>query len=89
MDPAQVAPLAQPAAAAAPQVLPPPPPLPLALPAAPAPAAFALGRGRSHAVLNFGNPNTGAMTSKLYNKAIYHLSKISSMGKPTLWPYSL
>ena len=63
----QAAPPAQPAAAAAPPVLPAPPP---PLPVPPAPPAFALGPGRSHAVLNFDDPNTGAMATKLYNKAI-------------------
>ena len=66
--PAQpAAPPAQPAAAAAPPVLPAPPapiPVPPALP------AFGLGPGRSHAILNFDDPNTGAMATKLYNKAI-------------------
>ena len=66
----QPAPLAQPATAMAPPFLPTPPPPPLAAPAAPAPSAFALGPGRSHAVLNFDDPNTGATTTKLYNKAI-------------------
>ena len=65
--PAQVPP-AQPAAVAAPPVLPAPLPPP-AGPAQPAPA-FALGPGRSHAVLNFDDPNTGATATKLYNKAI-------------------
>ena len=70
MDQGQPAPIAQPAAAAAPPVLPGPlPPLP-AIPAAPAPPAFALGPGCSHAVLNFDDPNTGATATKLYNKAI-------------------
>ena len=63
----QAAPPAQPAAAAAPPVLPAPPP---PLPVPPAPPAFALGPGRSHAVLNFDDPDTGAMATKLYNKAI-------------------
>ena len=73
--PPQAAPLAQPAAATAPLVLPAPPlPLP-ALPAAPAPPAFALGPGRSHAVLNFDDPNTGATATKLYNKAITPLEE--------------
>ena len=68
--PAPPAPPAQPATAAAPPVLPASlPPLP-AVPAAPAPPAFALGPGSSHAVLNFDDPNTGAMATKLYNKAI-------------------
>ena len=61
------APPAQPAAAAAPPVLPAPP---APLPVPPAPPAFALGPGRSHAILNFDDPNTGAMATKLYNKAI-------------------
>ena len=66
--PAQ-SPPAQPAAAAAPPALPAPqPPLPAGL-APPAPA-FTLGPGRSHAVLNFDAPNTGATSTKLYNKAI-------------------
>ena len=70
MDQGQLAPLAQLATAAASPVPPaPPPPLP-AMPAAPAPPAFALGPGRSHAILNFNEPNTGAMATKLYNKAI-------------------
>ena len=66
-QPAMAAPPAQPAAAAAPPVLP-APPAPLPIP--PAPPAFALGPGRSHTVLNFDDPNTGAMATKLYNKAI-------------------
>ena len=66
----QPAPLAQPAAATAPPVLPTPLPPLLVLPTAPAPPAFALGPGRSHAVLNFDDPNTGVMATKLYNKAI-------------------
>ena len=76
MDQGQPAPPAQPAAAVAPPVLPMPlPPLP-ALPATqPAPPAFALGPGHSHAVLNFDNPNTGAMTTKLYNKTITPLEE--------------
>ena len=40
------------------------------MPAAPAPHAFALGPGHSHTVLDFDNPNTGAMATKLYNKVI-------------------
>ena len=65
--PQQAAPPAQPAAAVQPLVLlaPPPPPL-----APPAPPAFTLGPGCSHAILNFDDPNTGAMHTKLYNKAI-------------------
>ena len=70
MDQGQPAPLAQPAAAAAPPVLPAPPPSPLVMPAAPAPPAFVLGPGHSHAVLNFDDPNTGTTAIKLYNKAI-------------------
>ena len=66
--PAQ-APPAQPAAAAAPPALPAPQPPPPVGPVPPAPA-FTLGPGRSHAVLNFDDPNTGAMATKLYNKAI-------------------
>ena len=66
--PAQ-APPAQPAAAAAPPALPAPQPPPPAGPALPVPA-FALGPGHSHAVLNFDDPNTGAMATKLYNKSI-------------------
>ena len=65
-------PTAQAAAAAAPPVLPPPPlPLP-ALPAAQAPPvvaappAFALEPGCSHAVLDFDDPNAGAIATKLY-----------------------
>ena len=70
MDLAQAAPPAQPAVAAAPPGLPaPPPPLPV-IPVAPAPPTFALGPGRSHAILNFNDPNTGAMATKLYNKVI-------------------
>ena len=70
MDQGQLAPMAQPAVAAAPPVLPVPPlPLP-AMPAAPAPHAFALGPGHSHTVLDFDDPNTGAMATKLYNKVI-------------------
>ena len=66
--PAQpAAPPAQPAATAAPPVLPAPR---APLPVPPAPPAFALGPGRSHAILNFDDPNTGAMATKLYNKAI-------------------
>ena len=66
--PQQAVPPAQPAAAAVPPpVLPAPPPPPLA---PPAPPALALGPGRSHAILNFDEPNTGAMATKLYNKAI-------------------
>ena len=63
------APPAQPAAAAAPPALPAPQPPPPAGPAPPAPA-FALGPGHSHAVLNFDDPNTRAMATKLYNRAI-------------------
>ena len=66
-QPPQAAPPAQPAAAAAPPVLPAPPP---PLPVPPAPSAFALGPGRSHSILNFDDPNIGAMATKLYNKAI-------------------
>ena len=72
MDQGQQAPQAQPAAAAAPLVLPPPPPALLAAPAAP---VFALGPGRSHAVLDYNDPNTGAMATKLYNKAISPLEE--------------
>ena len=72
MDQGQQAPQAQPAGAAAPLVLPPPPP---ALPAAPAPRAFALGPGWSHAVLDYDDPNTGAMATKLYSKAILPLEE--------------
>ena len=62
------APQAQPAVAQAPPVLPaPPPPLPV-VPAPPAPPGFALGPGRSHAVLDYDDPNTGAMATKLYEK---------------------
>ena len=75
MDQGQAAPLAQAAAAVAPPVLPTPPPPPLAILAAPAPPAFALGPGHSHAVLNFDDPNTGAMATKLYNKAISPLEE--------------
>ena len=64
------APPAQPAAAAAPPALPAPHLLPPAVPAPPASPAFAFGSGRSHAVLNFDDPNTGVMVTKLYNKAI-------------------
>ena len=63
----QTAPLAHPAVAAAPPVLPAPP---TPLPVPPAPPAFALGPGHSHAVLNFDDPNTGTIATKLYNKAI-------------------
>ena len=63
----QSAPPAPPAASAAPPVL----PAPLApLPVPPAQPAFALGPGRSHAILNFDDPNTGAMATNLYKKAI-------------------
>ena len=75
MDQGQAAPLAQPAAAAAPPVLPAPlPPLPV-MPTAPAPPAFALGPGRSHAVLNFDDPNSRATATKLYSKAIAPLEE--------------
>ena len=67
LQPQQAAPPAQPAAAVQPRVLPAPPP-PLLAP--PAPPAFTLGLGRSHAILHFDDPNTGAMATKLYNKAI-------------------
>ena len=63
MNKGQHAPPAQPAAAAAPPVLPTPQPPPSAGPAPP----------RSHAVLNFDDPNTGATATKLYNKAIVPL----------------
>ena len=46
-----------------------PQPPPRVVPAPPVPA-FALGPGCSHAILNFDDPNTGATTTKLYNKAI-------------------
>ena len=55
---------------------PPPPAQAAAIPAAPAPPvvaappAFALGPGCSHAILDFGDPNAGAMATKLYNKTI-------------------
>ena len=75
MDQGQPAPLTQPAAAAAPPVLPAPLPPPLAIPAPPAPPAFALGPGRSHAILDYDNPNTGAMATTLYNKAISPLEE--------------
>ena len=68
--PSAQAPPTQPAAAAAPPALPAPHLPPLAVPAPLAPPAFALGPGCSHAVLNFDDPNTGAMATKLYNKAI-------------------
>ena len=71
MDQGQQAP-AQPAAAAAPPAQPPPPLAPLALPA---PPAFTLGPGRSHAVLDYDHPNTRAMATKLYNKAISPLEE--------------
>ena len=75
MDQGPPAPLAQPAAATAPPVLPAPlPPLPV-MPAAPAPPVFALGPGCSHAVLDYDDPNTGATATKLYNKAISPLEK--------------
>ena len=51
-------------------------PPPLAPPAPMAPPAFVLGPGRSHAVLDYDDPNTGAMTTKLYNKAILPLEEI-------------
>ena len=70
MDQGQLAPPARPARAAAPPVLPAPLPPSPAVPASPAPPAFALGPGHSHAVLMFDDPNTGATTTKLYNKAI-------------------
>ena len=76
MDQGQAAPPAQPAAAAAPPVLPaPPPPLPALPVAPPTPPAFALGPGRSHAILNYDDPNAGATTTKLYNKAISPLEE--------------
>ena len=75
MDQGQAAPLAEPAAATAPLVLPTPPLPLLAIPAAPPPAAFALGPGRSHADLNFDDPNTGATATKHYNKAISPLGE--------------
>ena len=62
------APLAQPAAAAA---LPPQPPPPPAPPAPPAPPDFALGPGRSHAVLDYDDPNTGAIDSEADNLAVF------------------
>ena len=65
------APQAQPPPQAPQAQLPPPP----ALPAPPAPPAFALGPGRSHTVLNYDDPNTGATTTKLYNKAISPLEE--------------
>ena len=70
------APPAQPAIAVAPPVLPAPPPPPPVVPAAPAPPVFALEPGRSHAVLDYDDPNTGATTTKLYNKAISPLEKV-------------
>ena len=70
MDQGQAAPPAQAAATVAPLVLPAPLLPLLAVPAVPAPPAFALGPGHSHVILNFDNPNTGAMATKLYNKAI-------------------
>ena len=72
MDQGQPAPLAQPATAAAPPVLPTPPP---PLPAIPAPPAFALGPGCLHAVLDYDDPNTGVTATKLYNKAISPLEE--------------
>ena len=80
----QAAPLAQPAVAAAPPVLPAPP---APLPVPPTPPAFALGPGRSHAILSFDDPNTGAMATKLYNKAIAPL-EAKSMERPTTWQFS-
>ena len=75
MDQGQPAPLAQPSTTMALPVLPaPPPPLP-AIPAALAPPAFALGPGQSHAILDYDDPNTGAMVTKLYNKAISPLEE--------------
>ena len=65
------APQAQPAMA----ILPAPPLPPPVVPAPPAPPAFALGPGRSHAVLDYDDPNTGAMATKLYNKAIAPLEE--------------
>ena len=69
------APQAQPAAAAVPPAQPPPPPAPPAAPVPPAPPVFALGPGRSHAVLDYDDPNTGAMATKLYNKTISPLEE--------------
>ena len=66
--PAQ-APPAQPAAATAPPALP-APQTPAPVGPVPPASAFALGRGCSHTILNFDDPNTGAMAAKLYNKAI-------------------
>ena len=66
--PAQ-APPAQPAATVAPPALLAPQPPPPAVPTPLAPA-IALGPGHSHTILNFDDPNTGAMATKLYNKAI-------------------
>ena len=65
------APQAQPPPQAPQAQLPPPP----ALPAPPAPPAFALGPGRSHTILNYDDPNMGAMATKLYNKAISPLEE--------------
>ena len=78
MDQGQQAPLApqvQPAIAVAPPVLPAPPPPPPVVPAPPAPPALALGPGCSHAILDYDDPNTGAMGTKLYNKAIAPLEE--------------
>ena len=87
MDQGQAAPLAHPAAATAPPVLPTPPPPPLAIPSAPSPPALPLEPEPSHAVLNFDDPNTRATATKLYNKAIA-LSRRCLSGKPTIWPFS-
>ena len=70
MDQGQLAPPAQPATAMVPPVLPDPLLPLLVVPPSPSPPAFALGPGHSHAILNFDDPNTGAMATKLYNKAI-------------------
>ena len=61
---------AQLAIATAPLVLPAPAPLPV-VPVPP----FALGPGRSHVALDYDDPNTGATTTKLYNKAITPLKE--------------
>ena len=75
MDKGQAGAPAQPAASAAPLVLPAPLlPLPV-IPVAPSPPAFALGPGRSHAILNFDDPNTRLTATKLYNKAISPLKE--------------
>ena len=72
MDQAQQAPQAQQAAAAAPPAQLPPPLAPLV---PPAPPAFALGPGCSHAVLDYDDPHTGVMATKLYNKSISPLEE--------------